>query len=256
MIDKHGRIINYLRLSVTARCNKDCAWCRRSDGADEMTVGEIERIASLFSMCGIQKIRLTGGEPLIREDIRDIVKACRPYVNELALTTNGELLGEKAAELKAAGLDRVNIGGTTGIDAAIKAKLRPKINAVLTGDTDVDGLIKLAADKNIEIRFIEYMPMGRGEDLYVPATHIDTKNVGLITPVSAPFCGTCNRLRVTPDCKIRLCLGNNLETDLREILRHNDSAAINLIKKFAQQKPEKGFCDGFVTNRGMGNIGG
>jgi cyclic pyranopterin phosphate synthase len=172
-----------------------------------------------------------------------------------------------------------------GVDAAIDAGLTPvKINTVLmhgVNDNEIDDFIALTKDRDVQVRFIEYMPMGRQhEGRYISAREIvkarpqlqkydETKGVealyhidghkgkiGFITPVSRPFCEKCNRIRVTADAKIRHCLGNNLETDLREILKEDDQTAQELIQAAAFQKPIKGFCNGFETNRGMGNIGG
>ena len=267
MTDSFERTIDYLRLSVTARCNMNCDYCRRAEGGEEMTLGEIRRIVRLFSMCGIKKIRLTGGEPLIRDDVCDIIGICKAAADEVALTTNGILLPEMAASLKAAGLDRVNIsidsltgGVPAGVDAAIEAGLTPvKINTVLmkgVNDGEIANFIKLTKEKDVHVRFIEYMPMGE-KDLYVSAQGIKRgEKISCITSVSKPFCEHCNRVRVTPDCKIRLCLGNNLEIDLRELMKSDDETATQQIEAFVKQKPQRGFCGDFLSNRGMGNIGG
>jgi cyclic pyranopterin phosphate synthase len=268
MKDSFGRTVDYLRLSVTARCNMNCGYCKSSEGGAEMSSGEIARIVKLFTLCGINKIRLTGGEPLVREDICEIVKICKAFVDDVVLTTNGVLLPEIASELKSAGLNRVNIsvdslsgGVPPGVDAAIEAGLTPvKINAVLmrgVNDNEIESFAELAESRSIQVRFIEYMPMGVKKNLYTPVPSVKySDKISFITPVSHPFCDRCNRVRVTPDCKIRLCLGNNLEMDLREVLRQGDNGAIEAIQAFIKQKPLRGFCEGFITNRGMGNIGG
>lgn len=310
MKDHFGREIEYLRLSVTDKCNLNCSYCKRTVNKERglISFSEIERIVRLFSILGIHKIRLTGGEPLVREDLSGIIRLCKNTdgIREVALTTNGILLAEKAETLKKSGLDRVNISIDSldqkkykeitransinkvleGIDAAIIAGLNPvKINVVLirgVNDDEIDLFIDMTKSREIEVRFIEYMPMGGdvtnghitesevvGARPYlkkydnVPSQvanryQIDgyQGKIGFISPVSRPFCETCNRIRVTADCKIRYCLGNNNEVDLREILQESDQVALKIIKSSIIHKPQKGFCSGFTTNRGMGNIGG
>jgi cyclic pyranopterin phosphate synthase len=309
MTDKLGRTIDYLRLSVTDRCNLNCAYCKHSDsdGKSIVTFGEIAKIIRLFAECGVRKIRLTGGEPLVRGDIVDIVKICGEAkgIKEVTLTTNGILLPEMAADLKTAGLTRINISIDSlnpakykkiaraegladtlrGVEASIEAGLTPvKINTVLmrgVNENEIDDFIELTKDRDIHVRFIEYMPMGKdNKELYISAQEIISARpdlvkcgdlggvevlykrpgyrgkIGFITPVSRPFCEKCNRIRVTADCKIRYCLGSNMEENLREILIKDDETALMLIKEAVANKPQKGFCAGFVTERGMGNIGG
>ena len=292
MNDNFGRIINYLRLSVTDRCNLDCSYCKRAASKTQnlMTLDEIQKITRLFAEIGIRKIRLTGGEPLTRTDICEIIYICKNTegIREVAMTTNGILLSpEKAKELRNAGLDRVNISidgldpgkykqiaragsltaALSGINASLAAGLAPiKINTVLmrgVNDGDIERFIALTDDRDVRVRFIEYMPMGgKAEESYISAEEVinarpwlkNHDKVEFICSVSQPFCNQCNRVRVTADCKLRLCLGNNLEFDLREMLLRDNAA--ELLRNAIAQKPQRGFCDGFVTNRGMGNIGG
>lgn len=309
IIDKLGRTINYLRLSVTDKCNLNCTYCKHSTtfGKDILTLDEIKKIVHLFAESGVRKIRITGGEPLVRDDILDIVRICKETegIKDIALTTNGTLLPKMAAGLKAAGLHRVNISidslepqkykqiaradslvaALAGLDAAVDAGLTPvKTNTVLmqgVNDNEIDDFIALTKDRDVQVRFIEYMPMGKQHDgRYVSAQEIiaarpwlqklgETESVetlykvdghkgkiGFITPISRPFCENCNRVRVTADCKIRHCLGDNMETDLRGMLRECDQTARMLIQTAIAKKPPKGFCGGFETGRGMGNIGG
>ena len=194
MKDSFGREITYLRVSVTERCNLNCVYCGKADCGkkeNELTPREIRTIASAFVACGIRKIRLTGGEPLVRGDIERIVEAIRdiPQLQTLTLTTNGVYLKQFAAALRRAGLDSVNISldstdGSTyrkltgadvlhrvldGVDAAMRAGLSPmKINAVLMRGVNDDGaadLIALARERPIDVRFIELMPFSdAGED--------------------------------------------------------------------------------------------
>ena len=194
MKDNFGREISYLRISVTQRCNLNCVYCGKTDCAKKETELSPEtyyKIAKTFAKCGIKKIRITGGEPLVRNDIREIISLIRsiPEIETLSLTTNGVYLKEYAGDLKKAGLDSVNISldstdGSTyrhltgadvlkkvleGIDEAEKAGLSPiKINAVLMKGVNDDGteqLINLAKERQIDVRFIELMPFScDGED--------------------------------------------------------------------------------------------
>lgn len=193
MIDSYGRNINYLRVSVTQRCNLNCSYCGaqkvNSDG--ELTADEIERIVKAFAFYGITKIRLTGGEPLIRSDICDIAERISKIegIKKIALTTNGVRLKELAQSLKNAGLTAVNISLDTtdkeqfreitgcdhlqkvfeGIDECERVGLSPlRLNAVLIkgkNDTQAENLINIAKDRKIDVRFIELMPFsGEGEN--------------------------------------------------------------------------------------------
>ena len=194
MKDRFGREISYLRISVTQRCNLNCVYCGKADCAKkeaELDPASFYTIAKAFTKCGIRKIRVTGGEPLVRNDIGEIVRLLRSLseIETLALTTNGVYLKQTAKELKAAGLDSVNISldstdGSTyrhltgadvlanvlaGIDEAERVGLSPiKINAVLMKGVNSDGagqLIELAKERQIDVRFIELMPFSdEGED--------------------------------------------------------------------------------------------
>ena len=194
MLDKFGRKIEYLRLSVTERCTLRCAYCRVDDGycpkAAELSADEFTRIVKVCTELGIKKVRLTGGEPLLRKDIIDIVHNIAQIegINELSMTTNAQQLGGRALALKQAGLDRINIsldsldavkfkemtGGDlslvlAGIDDAIEVGLLPvKVNVVLVrgkNDNEVDDFIALTREKPIDVRFIELMPLGNlGQD--------------------------------------------------------------------------------------------
>lgn len=202
--DSFGREISYLRISVTQRCNLNCVYCGKEDCAKktaELTPLQYYTIAKAFAGCGIKKIRITGGEPLVRKDIAEIVRLIRtiPEMETLSLTTNGVYLKRYAKELKAVGLDSVNISldstdGSTyrhltgadvlqkvmeGIDEAEEAGLSPiKINAVLMKGVNSDGageLIHLAKERKIDVRFIELMPFsdeGENTDLMVTGDEI------------------------------------------------------------------------------------
>lgn len=203
MKDNFGREITYLRVSVTQRCNLNCVYCGKSDCAKketELSPGTIEKLVRAFVKCGINKVRITGGEPLVRNDICEIAERIQSIegVETLALTTNGVYLSQYAKDLKKAGLDSVNISldstdGSTyrhltgadvlkkvldGIDEAEKAGLSPiKINAVLMKGVNDDGagkLINLAKDRNIDVRFIELMPFSdEGENASLIVTGDD-----------------------------------------------------------------------------------
>ena len=190
MIDQYGRSITYLRLSLTERCTLKCAYCRAEEGAcpkkKELTSSDILRIVRAMAGLGVDKVRLTGGEPMLRRDLTDIIRAIRatPGIREITMTTNAQHLAGRAAELRAAGLDRVNIsidslvperyrqmtgGGALsavldGISDALAAGLVPlKLNAVLlrgVNDGEVDDFIAMTQDRPIDIRFIELMPLG------------------------------------------------------------------------------------------------
>lgn len=202
--DSFGRDITYLRVSVTQRCNLNCVYCGKEDctkKAEELSPNQYFKIVKAFSKCGIKKVRITGGEPLVRSDITEIISLIRtiPEIEKISLTTNGVYLEKYAKELKSAGLDSVNISldstdGSTyrhltgadvlekvleGIDEAEKVGLEPiKINAVLMKGVNSDGageLINLAKERKIDVRFIELMPFsdeGENEKLLVTGDEI------------------------------------------------------------------------------------
>ena len=191
MKDSHGRTIDYLRISLTDRCNLRCIYCMPAEGVcslshDEiLRIEEIERIVRVAADMGISRIRLTGGEPLVRKGVVDLIRAIKatPGIDSVALTTNGILLPRMAEELAEAGLSRVNISLDTldpeqytqitrlgkledalaGIDAALEAGFAPvKLNSVVVRslDQDVFGFAKMSIDRPLHVRFIEYMPVG------------------------------------------------------------------------------------------------
>lgn len=316
MLDKFGREIDYLRLSVTERCNLRCIYCR--DGNDcftaqnELTAEEISRIMRQMVALGIQKVRVTGGEPLMRQDLEDIIAdiARYPQVHDICMTTNAQGLEARISELHRAGLSRLNIsldslckeryskmtrGGRlsdvlTGIDAALSCGMSLiKINTVLVrgvNDGEIDDFISLARDYPVDVRFIELMPIGRlGEDgtrritsAEVLAAHPELQRltprspcqpsedyagerflgrVGFISPVSHKFCAVCNRIRLTSDGHLRMCLGDNAETDLKPALAKSDAALHAQICEAIGSKP-KGhqFEAMFHSLRAMNRIGG
>lgn len=320
MIDSFGREINYLRISVTDLCNLRCKYCMPESGIDKkchdqmLRNEEIINIVKEMSELGITKVRITGGEPLIKKGIVDMISTINQIdgIDEIVLTTNGILLADMAEELKEAGLKRVNISLDTmdetkfeeitrknqlskvleGIDKAIEVGLTPiKINTVLIGDfndNEVKDFIELTRTRDIDVRFIELMPIGEasswnkekflstdsilenqaelfpvvGKDKSSPAKYYklpDSKgNVGLINPISCSFCKNCNRIRLTSDGKLKLCLHSDLEIDVIGVLRSGQDIK-KIIKEAVANKPEEHKLadeDFIPVSRNMNRIGG
>ncbi len=303
MADGCGRPIGYLRISVVDRCNLRCTYCR-PEGDDFhaaprnhlLGFDEIERIARITIGLGVEKIRLTGGEPLVRKGIVSLVAriAALPGLRDLSLSTNGILLDDFAHPLREAGMGRINIsldslaphtfttltGGSlhkvlSGIHVAQDAGLTPiRINAVLLrgiNEHEAAPLIDFCIREQLELRFIELMPMREGMDWhrhyysttellaqpavleridlraaerqpasaarYFPLRHAPGR-VGFIEPMSNRFCEGCNRLRLMSDGKLRPCLSADHEMDLRAALRNgsSDETLITLIRSAAASK--------------------
>ncbi|HEV8062511.1 MAG TPA: GTP 3',8-cyclase MoaA [Gemmataceae bacterium] len=284
LIDTFGRAHNNLRISVTDRCNLRCTYCMPEevtflDRQHLLSFEEMERFVRIAAPLGIDKIRLTGGEPLMRRDLARLVAllAAVPGIKDIGLTTNGILLAEHAQALYDAGLRRINVSldalsperfrqlarrdgvdkVLAGIEAAKRAGFEPiKINAVsIRGVTEheVAPLAQYARENQLEMRFIEYMPIGADhwerEKVYyaheileqidkqvaplVPAKHRDPQSpaldfeyldgggtVGIIASISRPFCLSCNRVRLTADGKLRNCLFALEEVDVKTMLRN------------------------------------
>lgn len=275
LIDGCGRNIDYLRISVTDRCNLRCSYCM-PEGVEEppyrlLSAQEILWVVSAAESMGIRHIRLTGGEPLLRPDLLKIVRGISDIgIEDISLTTNGTMLSNLAQPLKDAGLKRVNVSldsldpkvfrsitrvgevdnVISGIEASIAADLHPvKINVVVMAGINDEGILDLARlslTLPVSVRFIEVMPIGPDAGsgrAAVPGDLIRAKvselgpmeplcdadgagpaqvfrlegasgTVGFITPLSHPFCSSCNRIRLTPDGKLRPCLASDLEIDL------------------------------------------
>ncbi|OGN97754.1 MAG: cyclic pyranopterin phosphate synthase MoaA [Chloroflexi bacterium RBG_13_51_36] len=301
MLDSFGRSINYLRISVTDRCNLRCIYCMPPEGVPQMSHSEIlsyEEIQSVVRAAaelGVNKVRLTGGEPLVRADFPHLVKMLSQIngIEELSLTTNGILLKKYALELRQAGLSRVNVSLDTlkadkfryitrlgelkdvleGIEAAKEAGLSPvKINTVVMrhmNDDEILDFARMTYREGWHVRFIELMPF-KGVAEFIPSIelrqHISllgkleprepmTGNgpalyyslaqakgtIGLISPLSElSFCSHCNRVRLTPDGKLRPCLLGEDEIDLKMPLRNNVSMEElkQLILRAVASKPE------------------
>src|SRR6266851_752314 len=278
--DALRRPLASLRLSVTDRCNLRCRYCMPEDEyvwlprTSILSFEEIERLTSVFTGLGAQKVRLTGGEPLLRHDLPTLVAkiARNPRVNDLALTTNGLLLAKQAAALRAAGLQRVTVSLDT---------LRPERMLVFAKSArhadELANLIEFARAHAAEVRFIEYMDVGgatrwsqdqvvsqremldvlarrygaiepvhaTGDDDRAPAERFrlaDGTTFGIIASVTAPFCRTCDRSRITADGTWFLCLYARAGIDLREPLRHgvSDDELASLIRDTWQGRTDRG----------------
>lgn len=275
MIDRLGRDITYLRISVTELCNLRCRYCMPEDGVckkshfDMLTEDEMITAVEAAASLGITKLRITGGEPLVKKNIVSICQraAAVEGIKEVCLTTNGVLLPQLAKPLKEAGVKRLNLSLDTldkdkyayitrigkldtflaGLDAAFEAGFEKiKINAVLIGgfnDNEIVQLADLTKQYPVDMRFIEMMPMYDSGDFdekaFIPYTKVldylpeaipvehdggvaklyrlpgAKGNIGLISPVSAHFCGECNRIRLTADGKIKPCLHSADEYSLK-----------------------------------------
>ena len=305
MIDGFGRNIDYLRISVTDRCNFRCTYCMPEQQTflphrDLLTYDEIMELVERFIAHGIRKMRLTGGEPLVRRDIEVWIEALGQHVkagnlDELTMTTNGSRLQQFAPLLASAGMKRINVSLDTldpdafrqisrggdlasvlaGIHAARAHDLDVKINLVALKNENEDALLPMAdfcAENGLDLTLIETMPLGAGvlerEERYIalddftaplralydfhPLAHksagparywrVDTLGLrlGLITPMSQNFCDHCNRIRLTTDGKIYMCLGSELHVDLRKALRDGVPSDVDhLLQKALRLKPQR-----------------
>jgi len=291
LVDRFGRQIDYIRLSVTDRCDFRCVYCMTEDMTflprnQILSLEELHQVAKAFTELGVKKIRLTGGEPMVRRDVMCLVERIGqlPGLEELLLTTNGAQLQKFAAPLKAAGVNRINISIDSldtdrfkrisrvgklknvlvGIEAARAAGFnRIRLNSVIMRGYNEDEILPLAdfaIDRGIDIAFIEEMPLGEASDhkreettcsndwvrsvieekydlldsaektagpsRYTKVVGMQSR-IGFISPVSHNFCEDCNRVRITAEGRLLLCLGNEHSVDLRAVLRkegssHND----------------------------------
>lgn len=291
MIDRFGRTINYLRLSVTEKCQLHCDYCRSSEGcpnSKELTAEEILQLSRVCVNLGLNKIRLTGGEPFMRRDIIEIAESIGRLENlsELTMTTNGQKLSQCAKELYRAGIHRINIsldslnadryrsmtGGDinkvfSAIEEAKRAGMNPiKINAVLLrgiNDCEVKDFLRFSREYGVTVRFIELMPLGRlsdkpemritmkeilkenpelmpGKETDEPAREFyfsGSTKAGIIAPMSEPFCGSCNRIRILSDGTLKPCLGCDDEIPLSEFLGGDDKILSEKIERAVFNKP-------------------
>lgn len=290
LLDRFGRVHRELRISITDVCNIRCQYCMPEvvqflAREKHLSVDQISHFVQCVVPLGIHRFRITGGEPLVRPDLPEIIARLRKIagVDEISLTTNATLLEQRVAELVGCGLQRINISLDTlseerfqmisrrsgldqvlrGIDAALQfPQLKIKLNSLVLRDINLDevvALVQFARERNISIRFIEFMPldgdrawsqsrMVSGAELReLLSSHIGplqpvdrddpsqpasdyqfttgTASVGFIDSVSQPFCGNCDRLRLTSDGKIRNCLFGQEEWDVSSLLRTSDSIA-------------------------------
>jgi len=325
LTDSFGRRIEYIRVSVTDRCNLRCKYCMPEQGVpllrheDVLRFEETAAFARVAVQEGIRSIRITGGEPLVKRGIVRLVRMLGAIdgLEDLSMTTNGVLLPAMAAELRDAGLKRVNIGlpsldtarytsitrcaeadakrAIAGVKAALEAGLVPvKVNVVVMRglNDDLSPFLELARTLPVEVRFIEYMPMGPsdGPELFVPASEIVGRveqggngtwtsesaatgrgpvdstlrmagaagTIGVIAAMSEHFCSRCNRLRLTSDGHLRTCLFSDDEIDLKPALRPtvDEGMVRRLLGDAVRAKPE---CMPTNPGRGrrlMGQVGG
>ncbi len=287
LIDSFGRQVDYIRLSVTDRCDFRCVYCMTEDMTflprkQILSLEELQQVARAFTELGVKKIRLTGGEPMVRSDVMSLIESLGklPGLQELLLTTNGAQLDNYAPALKAAGVNRINISIDSldadrfkrisrvgeldsvlaGIDAAIAEGFdRIKLNSVIMRGYNEDEVLALAdyaVDRGIDIAFIEEMPLGEASDHAREETTcsnawvrsvIEEKyelldsaektagpsrysqavghrsRIGFISPITHNFCEDCNRVRVTVEGRLLLCLGNEHSVDIKAVLRDSNS---------------------------------
>jgi cyclic pyranopterin phosphate synthase len=325
--DKFGRPITDLRISITDHCNYKCVYCRTgNEGAlyGDLPFADYLRMARIFAALGIKKIRLTGGEPLLRKGVVDFVRELAKLRStddellDLAVTTNGHLLAEMAQPLKDAGLNRITVSMDAvdperfsritrvpngydhvlaGIRASRRAGLWPvKVNCVLMRGFNEDQIIPFgmfAREEGVIVRFIEFMPLEE-DRTWSPATVVTLEEIvrrmaeyrplveipharsetarryrfddgigeiGIIAPVSHPFCGHCSRIRITSDGKIRTCLFSVWDHDLHELMSRgsSDEQLVEFIRAVVQKKEERhhiGEPDFVPASRTMVHIGG
>ena len=329
LTDSYGRKIRDLRVSITDRCNFRCFYCLPhgeppiAPKEQMLSYEEIEYVCDIFVGMGIEKLRLTGGEPMLRRDIETIVSKLSELkakgLKDLAMTTNGYFLPDRAQTLRDAGLDRITISvdslrpeifkEMTGVDvlervlngiaAAKSAGLDPiKINAVIVrghNEVEVADFAAFAREHDVKMRFIEFMPLDSGHDWSremvvsgreireriserFPLTPIDAPRgsetssryrfadgapgeIGIIAPVSEPFCGACSRIRLTADGQIRTCLFSTVEHSLRDVIRSSATRfeTIEYIEGVVMKKEPRHYINDpqFITpSRTMSFIGG
>jgi len=325
--DKLGRAITDVRISVTDRCNYKCVYCRTGNEGPvygDLPFADYLRMARVLTVLGIQKVRITGGEPLLRKGVVDFVRELAKLRTtngeklDIALTTNGDLLAEMAQPLKDAGLSRVTVSMDAvdpdrfaritrvphgfhnvlaGIRASRDAALWPvKVNCVLMRGFNEDQIVafgKFARDEGVVVRFIEFMPLEE-DRVWSPDTVVTLDEIlqrmgdflplvempharsetarryrfadgigeiGIIAPVSHPFCGHCSRIRITSDGKIRTCLFSVWDHDLHGRMRRGatDEELAEFIRSVVQKKEERhhiGEPDFVPASRTMVHIGG
>lgn len=303
MLDQYGRMIDYIRVSVTDRCNLRCVYCMPEEGVEQvrhtdiLSYAEIIRLCRIFVRLGIKHIKLTGGEPLVRKGLPDLARGIRavPGIEDVTLTTNGVLLKEQIGELYEAGIRSVNVSLDT-LDGAVFQRItrrdlidrvfdglrectkypdiRLKINCVPLEGTNEDEWVKMAGiarDYPIDVRFIELMPIGFGKEYHGETQEIIQKKletaygsprelsgsfgngpsvymaypefagrIGFISAISHKFCSRCNRVRLTSEGYLKLCLQYTDGLDLREFLRSGkaDEEIFKAVRNAIEKKPK------------------
>ena len=331
MLDSIGRKIDCLRISITDRCNLRCIYCMPDSGIvlkpykEILRFEEIKEIVKVFISLGINKIKITGGEPFIRKGIIEFIKSITALkgLADVSITTNGIMLKEYAARLKNAGIKRINVSLDTldekkfknitrsrdslssvfdGLYEAGKLGFSPiRINTVVIrgiNDDEIMDFVRMSIKHSFEVRFIEYMAtnnsIGWSKDKFVSNDEIKVKlssigtlypvenntgsgpaeyfkvripgktgydgigKIGFISPVSSSFCRRCNRLRLTADGKLKLCLHSSNDIDLKTSLREKASfnELKNIIISGVKSKPESGFPNSCNSGNIMSQIGG
>lgn len=303
LMDRYGRMHDYLRISVTDRCNLRCVYCMPEEGMEFepddklLTFEEITEVVRVLAGLGVRKLRLTGGEPLVRKNLEQLIGMLSqiPGIEDIALTTNGIYFASRAEKLRAAGLTRVNIsldslkpdrfslitrGGDinrvlASIEEAYRVGITPiKLNVVLMkgmNDDEIEDFLQMTIDRPIQVRFIEYMPIGHQDEAwksrYLPLTTVLDRckekgwhavasdavygngpaqnfriegalgSFGLIHPISDHFCETCNRLRITADGNVKPCLYWSDEFNVRTYIG-DDAAMEDLFFRALDIKPQ------------------
>ena len=323
IIDQFGRVHDYLRISLTERCNLRCFYCMPEEGialrpkAEFMRTDEVIRMAETFVDLGVKKIRLTGGEPLVRSDAEQILEKLSKLPVELAITTNGILVDNFFDTIKASGIRSINVSLDSlskekfnfitrrndfdkviaNINLLLKENFHVKVNAVVVkgmNEDEIADFVQWTSDKNIHVRFIEFMPFDGNKWDWGKVVSLDSilakvrerfgekitrirdrkndtsKNYSvagfkgtfaIISSVTNPFCDTCNRLRLTADGKIKNCLFSDSETDLLSAMRRGEDI-VQLIREAVWSKKSKlGGITSFENlekrkNRAMISIGG
>lgn len=303
MEDGFGREINYLRISVTDKCNLRCKYCMPPEGVESiphesvLSLEELYRVVRIMETLGIKKLRFTGGEPLVRKNLVKLIEDVNSLsgIEDIAMTTNGVLLKENIDALKRAGLKRVNISLDTcdraiferitgydrlervldGIDAALAAGMQVKLNCVPCrefNEGEIEALAQLACGRPLDVRFIELMPIGCGKSFHgitsgeilarlrhkygvcqeVPAVKRSETaqyylfdgfqgRIGFISPMSHRFCSACNRIRLTVEGRLKLCLHYNDGIELKPLLRQgkSDEEIRECIAEAVRNKPKE-----------------
>lgn len=287
LLDGYGRVITDVRISVTDRCNFRCVYCRSAnpenyrDHGELLSWAELGRAARVLHGLGIRNVRVTGGEPMVREGVEEFIDTLAAlHFEDISITTNGQLLVQRLARLDSSGLRRINISLDSlvaekfaritrtkshaavmaGIAAVQQSRFAPaKVNAVLVrglNDDEIEAFAEFARNTGVIMRFIEFMPLDAdrhwSRELMVPAAEVHARiharwplesaphrrsetarryrfadgapgEIGLVAPVTQPFCGFCSRIRLTADGKLRTCLFSRDDHDLRALLRDGAS---------------------------------